>query len=445
MNKKELCFIAVLLWISFVILLPRVVFAQDSQKQISTEQSISGFIKEIKPIFLEKRAAPPPSTQPGQPPKPSPCEEPSIRTDVKEYVITLQNLSERYKIVLAPATAIKVGDKDILPQELKEGDHFLKVTYKCGEDKNILITSVALEKVKAPFGIKFWSLLLGLAATILLVLFSNNILKKCTDVKGGLFIGFDNRYSNSKVQMVIWTFLVVFSYLTIYAERALATLLTNLSFSSLIDIPENLGIVMGISAGSFVGAKAITSAKASAGVIANERGNNPSLTDLITNNSKTIDLGDAQMFIWTLIAMGIYLVNVLRMWWFLDPSVEFSLPNVDSTLLILTGVSQAAYVGKKLVTRDEKPTIKSVDPAAGAKANDTIIINGAAFGSKEGDVSLGKISIKIVVWYDSIIHVRIVAKSAEVSIPTEKTVLCVKTAFDQIVTVPFNVLPKSGK
>jgi hypothetical protein len=114
-------------------------------------------------------------------------------------------------------------------------------------------------------------------------------------------------------------------------------------------------------------------------------------------------LGDAQMFIWTLIAMGIYLVNVLRMWWFLDASVEVSLPNVDSTLLILTGVSQAAYIGKKLVTRDEKPTIKSVDPAAGAKANDTIIINGAAFGSNEGDVSLGKVSIKIVAWYDSII------------------------------------------
>lgn len=136
---------------------------------------------------------------------------------------------------------------------------------------------------------------------------------------------------------------------------------TGLSYPPVIGIPENLGILMGISAGSFIGAKGITLFKVGSGSMT-KAAEKPSFINLTSNDYRVIDLGDAQMLAWTLIAAVAYLFNVSRMWWYLDPSPEISLPNVDSTLMILTGISQAAYLGKKLVARDEKPTIKAIEP-----------------------------------------------------------------------------------
>jgi hypothetical protein len=232
----------------------------------------------------------------------------------------------------------------------------------------------------------------------------------------------------------------------LYAERLLASITTGLSYPPIIGIPENLGILMGISAGSFIGAKGITSFKVGDGSITKVAAEKPSFVDLITNDYKAIDLGDAQMLAWTLIAAAAYLINVSRMWWYLDPSLEISLPNVDSTLMILTGISQAAYLGKKLVARDEKPEIKTVDPASGAKAGETIMIQGTAFGNTLGNVKLGKVNMEIVAWYDSLILAKLAAKDqregipGEVAVPAGKTVLCVNTAYNQTVTSSYTVL-----
>ncbi len=429
MKKHMLMVIVFQLFFSLFVLYPHNIFADDpAKKQVSSEKSVTGLItkKEACPVAESPQ---------------TPCPEietSTIKSDIKEYVITLQNLADRYKIILKPSTVIKAGDKNLLPEQLLPEQHFITVTYNETGEK-MSIASVILEKVKAPKRIKFWSMLIGLLLTSILFLLLSGFLKKTVGISG-LIVGFDKRYSNSKFQMVIWTFLAIFSYVTLYFERVLASTMTQFVYSSSINIPENLGILMGISAGSFLGAKAITSSKVEAGSISKDQANKPSFLDLITNDYKAIDLGDAQMFAWTLVAAGIYLINFIRMWSYLDPSPEVSLPNVDSTLLVLTGVSQAAYAGKKLLTSDARPTITSIEPKDGAKAGNRIIINGTAFGNQQGVIILDKnTNLTIVSWYDAAILAEIPAGTA-----SEKTVLCVQTAFKQIVTCSYNIL-KEGE
>ena len=271
---------------------------------------------------------------------------PAIEADVKEYIITLNGLPDSYRIKMGPTTAIAAGDRTIYPNSLKPDSHYITIRYTDGGDK-ISINSITLEKIKTPKRIKLLSMAFGLSLTMILLLAVSGILKKAG---GGLFVGQDNRYSNSKFQMAVWIFIGIFSYVTLFFQRYFAGTDT-LSFASIINIPENLGILMGISAGSFVGAKAITASQVTSGAITKIAAARPSLLDLITDDKRVIDLGDLQMFFWTLIGALIYLLNFYRMWLCLDPSIEVSLPTVDSSILALTGVSQAAYIGKKLVSK----------------------------------------------------------------------------------------------
>lgn len=417
-----------------------------TENKVSSEKKVTGSIREVSVVHLDGPqqalvSAPsqvtPPATPPATPPTAATVNS-QVVSNVKEYRISLYNLSDKYDLTLTPTFQVKAGNAGVLPIELKKGD-LITVTYK--DDKDTGITSVSLDKVKAGPGVLFWSVLIGVVITVSALLLFDNSLKKMTGVKGGLLIGLDNRYSNSKTQMVIWTFLVIFTYATLFFQRWFGGLATSIPYSYLINIPQNLGILMGISAGSFLGAKAITSSKVASGSITKTKADDSesSLVDLITNDSKAIDLGDAQMIAWTLVATVVYLFNFLRMWYYLDPSAEVSLPDIDSTLLALTGVSQAAYLGKKLVSSDTKPTIASIDPADHAKLGDQITINGTAFGNQQGTVKLGDEEIGVVSWYDSVILARIRPVIQGQSIPTGKTVLSVATAYEQVITAPYKV------
>ncbi len=443
MYKKDLSLIVFLLYFSFVLFSNYAFAAGSPEEQVSTEKSITGLVKTvvIEPIQKAKEGKGKESKIPeSKAPKPGEVPEmATIKTDIKEYNITLDNLRDKegksiYEIKLMPTTNIKAGNKNIFPNELFPDEHVITVKYKeVGE--NTTITSVVLEKIKTPNVIMLWSMIIGISITLILFLLLNGILKKTAGVSG-LFVGFDKRYSNSKFQMVLWTFAVIFSYVTLYFERFLASTI-HLTYSSMISIPENLGILMGISAGSFVGAKAITASKVAADSITKTTGK-PSFIDLITNDYKAIDLGDAQMFAWTLIAVSVYLFNFGRMWFYLDPSSEISLPDVDSTLLVLMGVSQAAYIGKKLVTSD-KPKITSIDPLNKAKIGDPITINGSGFGNQKGKVFLCEKEIEeILCWYDSIILIKVPD-----GIQPGKTVICVAPEKKQTVTYPYEIEAKS--
>jgi hypothetical protein len=168
-------------------------------------------------------------------------------------------------------------------------------------------------------------------------------------------VGRDNRYSKSKFQIAIWFATVIVAYLaTLYLRwwTSVPSLIGG------VDIPQNLLLLSGISALSFGTAKGIAQGKenraAAAGVDAKPTADRPRFpTDLVSDDSGQPDLGDFQMVVITLIAVGIYVVQIVDFLSLLHMTAQVSLPDVDPTLLGIFGISHGAYLTKKAVSGDD--------------------------------------------------------------------------------------------
>jgi len=327
-----------------------------------------------------------------------------------EWEIKLRNYSSaKYlgsviSLKLSDAFPIHFCGSDIFPGDIIPGQDILKITAKPNGDNATVISVSVVKIMNNPF-----PSFLGASAIVgcLLMLlgvgfkfYGSNEGKQCI----GIFTGKDNRFSNSKTQVVAWSFLVMSSYLAlIFAVKSIDRGLS----IPLITIPENLGILMGISAGSFLGAKAITSSKVASGNLLKKPANSPTFSDLFTDDQANVDFGDTQMIIWSFIAMGIYVINVFSMLKAVPISSEISLPDVDSTLLVLMGVSHGTYILKKLTKSDAMPSISSVTPASGGLSSGNVNVVGSNFGPKSGRVEITNNGIKdtapVTAWYDTLI------------------------------------------
>ncbi len=198
-------------------------------------------------------------------------------------------------------------------------------------------------------------------------------------------IGQDGRYSNSKTQIALWFWIVLATYLsTVYLR--MCTL--GWDFFGSVNIPKNLLLISGMSAITYGGAKAITTAKAdaandkqaqsqaaqaalahtpaSSGADAEARvklaamvtaappkktSQPPAqasfLKDLTQNDTGAFDLGDFQMLTITVIAVGMYVTLVFNFLGLLEARHIADLPNVDTTILGVFVLGHSAYLAKK--------------------------------------------------------------------------------------------------
>ncbi len=168
-------------------------------------------------------------------------------------------------------------------------------------------------------------------------------------------VGRDNRYSKSKFQVAFWFWTVIVAYLATLYLRWWAGVP---SLIGGVDIPQNLLLLSGISALSFGTAKGIAQGKenraAVAGVQAKPPANQPRFpTDLVCDDSGQPDLGDFQMVVITLVAVGIYAVQIVNFLSLLHMTAQVSMPDVDPTLLGIFGISHGAYLTKKAVSGDD--------------------------------------------------------------------------------------------
>ena len=168
-----------------------------------------------------------------------------------------------------------------------------------------------------------------------------------------LVIGEDNRYSNSKMQLVVWFWTVISSYLAALICRWQAG---GPSLVGGVDIPEHLLMLSGLSALTFAGAKQISTSNAA---LAHSRGLTAKpanrfgprlMADLLNDDSgHRPDLGDFQMLVVTAIAVTVYLFQI-TVWLSAVPTApQVQLPDVDTTVLATFGLGQAAYLAKKYV------------------------------------------------------------------------------------------------
>jgi hypothetical protein len=209
---------------------------------------------------------------------------------------------------------------------------------------------------------------LGLAVACLLLIFWLMLGSRLRD----LVVGADNRYSKSKFQMAIWFFLLLVGYVALTGLRVWSA---GLGFIGGIGIPQNLLILSGLSALSFVGAKSITQNRVDAMVgdparVAAAGASPPSATeavtwrkiegarggarprfphDLLHDDEGRVDLGDFQAIVVTLLAVSVYVLTVFNFLGAIQFHRLVTLPDVDSTILGAFGLGQGAYLAKKAV------------------------------------------------------------------------------------------------
>lgn len=172
---------------------------------------------------------------------------------------------------------------------------------------------------------------------------------------GKLIEGTDGRLSTSKFQWIIWILTIFFAYVTIYAARWLAQ---GYPAEPITDIPENVFAILGFSAGTAVVAKGITQSYVAAGLVAKSKGT-PSLGDLVQDDTNIPEPFKLQIFLWTLLAISIYIISLVSIVTraasaqnMHDALEILKLPDIDNSLVILSGLSAGSYLGNKIVTKD---------------------------------------------------------------------------------------------
>jgi hypothetical protein len=199
---------------------------------------------------------------------------------------------------------------------------------------------------------------------------------------GGAFLtsvvlGEDKRTSTSKTFILLWTLLVVWALVSLLiagelvSKHACAAGKPSAAAMSCTQQNDQVGlmqlgwmhflhvglvgtylVLLGIPASAGVAAKGITQAKVAAGTLikpaasGEAHGIGPRLAQIFSADDETTDIGDFQYVIFNLIT-AVYFVSK-----FVKPNAS-GLPTIPDTLLGLTGVSAALYVGKKAVARSE--------------------------------------------------------------------------------------------
>jgi hypothetical protein len=211
----------------------------------------------------------------------------------------------------------------------------------------------------------------------------------CLAVKGTpkmwvLAEGQDGRLSTSKAQFEAWTIAVAFAYVAIFAARAVHG-----DHSALSTVPKNVLIALGFSVTTMASAKGIATAYVAQGRTPKPPAATSQLSDLVLDDTGDSDLSKTALLIWTLIAIGLFLVNVVYQVGDINangPTAgNSSVPDIDSALLVLSGLAQGAYLGKKLVTANSVQ-VSGMMPTSLTQANAMTAGAVTIYGSGFGDV-----------------------------------------------------------
>jgi IPT/TIG domain len=248
------------------------------------------------------------------------------------------------------------------------------------------IALAAAKPVAVPANWKLLAVLIGLA--VLGVLYLVTWITSGQPNPWKLVQGADGAASTSKFQWFLWIIVILFSYSVLWVLRARGG-----DWSAISDVPGNLLTVLGFSTGTAAAAKGITSGyiqsgrvgkttaaqKAAAPAVAGAPAQQPAASQggILRDDTGTPELAKIQMTGFTLVAVGIFLATVIHQ--IVANPVVTSLPNIDSSLLVLMGISQGGYLGKKLVTFGA-PVVYAPDPVR-APAQTAVTLSGTNLGS----------------------------------------------------------------
>ena len=187
-----------------------------------------------------------------------------------------------------------------------------------------------------------WFGMLSKIAVIIYVLLFILILSKMGSSKKlgllGIIVDERGKYSLSRFQALAWTFLIGAAYIGLSIKEG-----------AFIEIHTTLLQLMGVSLGTAVVSQAIKTYKIDTqGTVDDVKTNQtitPKLIDMLSEEEKgfenQLSLGKFQMLVWTFISLSIYTIILLK-------SDGATLPGIDSTMVLLMGISQGTYLIHKI-------------------------------------------------------------------------------------------------
>lgn len=227
--------------------------------------------------------------------------------------------------------------------------------------------------------------LLGVAIFVLLafvVIWSTAGNKNANQRKRGwqiLIEGADGRLSASKAQWAAWTALVAGTYVAIYVARVLSHVPDPVTAT----FPSNLLLVMGFSTATMVTAKGITATYVAGGRLPSKTSGVTTSGGLLTDDDGITDLSKVQLLTWTAIAIAVYLYTVINQLRLIIHDVkDVSIPDIDGALMVLMGLSQGGYLGKKL-TSAPPVTVSALVPSIANAGVDLVAVYGSNFGDPD--------------------------------------------------------------
>ena len=182
-----------------------------------------------------------------------------------------------------------------------------------------------------------------------------------------------NTYSLSKLQFYIWTIVAIFGYVYLVISRNWLQ-----HFSGLPPVPSGLPGIIGIAAGTAIGAQVVTNINGPKGAGQLK----PSLADFVTTGD-VVAAERVQFFVWTIIGAIGFLLVVIR----LDPRVLRELPDVPYSILTISGMSAFGYLGGKLA-RDPGPIVNEsmVSTGPDPEVTPTMAVSSRFSGQESGPI-----------------------------------------------------------
>jgi hypothetical protein len=237
-----------------------------------------------------------------------------------------------------------------------------------------------------------WSLYASwIVAMIVLTLFTLVVGHGVTGVWMGALIDDRNRMSLSRLQMLLWTVVIVSAFGTIAIGRLHQTPLTQADILGAMDIgvPQTIWLLLGISTASFIGSPLIKNTQKDPNlqlapdrqntllenqgkdpatvtvegqIVKNKSMQEATFADLFmgetVENANHLEVGKMQMFFFTALIMFAYAFAIgasLK-----SSSVPSSLPDIGSGMLPLLGLSHGGYLASKATAQT---TVEQPQPA----------------------------------------------------------------------------------
>jgi len=217
-------------------------------------------------------------------------------------------------------------------------------------------------------------------------------------------IGDNGTYSLSRLQMVGWVVLIISMQLSaflilLYKGTFMGECNCYVNYYKFI-LPEEMLYLLGIGFTGYITVKGITIDRIAKNQIV-PKNKTKRLSDLISGDNG-LDFSRFQMLIWTVLAMIIYAIksnlyfchlfntsdmNLLANLFELNDDNTNGLPNIDMSFIVLMGLSNGAYIGKKLV-----PSFKAgeMSKKLQSKTSDEIISLRIGLQFRETELNLYK-------------------------------------------------------